>query len=441
MKTMVAKFGGTSLADAESFKNAASIVCAEPDRRYVVVSAPGKRTARDHKITDMLLMCYQLASHQLQFEDVFQIIRSRFMEIHKGLGLSQPLEETLDHIQEEIRRGASKDYCASRGEYVSGLLLAEHLRWSFVDSTELILFDDEGQLDALSTDRLIKKRLAAVDRAVIPGFYGRDEQGEIITFSRGGSDITGALIARGTDAQLYENWTDVSGFLMADPGIVRDALPIRSITYKELRELSYMGAKVLHEDAVFPVRQADIPIHIKNTHRPEDAGTLIIPKALEKKATILTGIAGRKNFCVISVEKDRLREEADFLRKLISVFESNEVPIENMPAGIDSLSVIVSQSMIHNKEKKILEEIGIYCQPDNLSLMPAMALIAVVGHGMSRAPGVAARVFGTLAAKGINIRMISQGASELNILVGVENRDFEQAVQAIYDAFVQGEER
>ena len=440
MKTIVAKFGGTSLADAEGFRHAAEILSAEAGRRYAVVSAPGKRGGRDHKITDMLLMCYQLASHQLQFEDVFNIIRSRFEEIRQGLGLSFPLSEKLEQIRDDIAGGASRDYCASRGEYISALLLAEYMGRSFIDSAEMILFDDEGRLDATQTDRLIKKKLAGTESAVIPGFYGCDEEGEIVTFSRGGSDITGALIARGVEAGLYENWTDVSGFLMADPGIVKGARPIRSITYKELRELSYMGAQVLHEDAVFPVRQAGIPIHIKNTLRPEDPGTLITPKAIEKKETILTGIAGRKDFCVISVEKDRLREEGDFLRKLISVFESNDIPIENMPAGIDSISVIVSQAHIHNKEKKILEEIGIYCQPDNLSSAPSMALVAVVGHGMSHEKGVAARIFGALAAEGVNIRMISQGASELNILVGVENRDFERAVQAIYDAFVQGEE-
>ncbi len=440
MKTIVAKFGGTSLADAEGFRHAAEILSAEAGRRYAVVSAPGKRGGRDHKITDMLLMCYQLASHQLQFDDVFNIIRSRFEEIRQGLGLSFPLSEKLEQIRDDIAGGASRDYCASRGEYISALLLAEHMGRPFIDSAKMILFGDEGRLDAAQTDRLIKKKLAGVESAVIPGFYGCDEEGEIVTFSRGGSDITGALIARGVEAGLYENWTDVSGFLMADPGIVKGARPIRSITYKELRELSYMGAQVLHEDAVFPVRQAGIPIHIKNTLRPEDPGTLITPRALEKKKTILTGIAGRKDFCVISVEKDRLREEGDFLRKLISVFESNDIPIENMPAGIDSISVIVSQAHIHNKEKKILEEIGIYCQPDNLASAPSMALVAVVGHGMSHEKGVAARIFGALAAEGVNIRMISQGASELNILVGVENRDFERAVQAIYDAFVQGEE-
>lgn len=438
MQTITAKFGGTSLADADSFRHVAEIVRQHADRRYVVVSAPGKRNGKDHKITDMLLMCYQLASHQLRFEDVFAIIRARFEEIHRGLGLRQALGPVLDEIEQNIRGGASCDYCASRGEHVSGLLLAEYLGWPFVDSAQMIRFGG-GRLDDKATYRLIRQHLSGVERAVIPGFYGQDGEGNIVTFSRGGSDITGALVARGVEAGLYENWTDVSGFLMADPAIVPDPRPIRSITYKELRELSYMGAQVLHEEAVFPVREAGIPIHIKNTQRPEDPGTLIVPQQTEKKATIVTGIAGRKDFRVISVEKARLREESDFLRKLISVFESNEVPIENMPSSIDSISVIVSQAAIQNKEKKILEEIRIYCQPDALTSMPSMALVAVVGQGMNHETGVAARVFGALARQGVNIRMISQGSSEMNILVGVENKDFERTVMAIYDTFVQGE--
>lgn len=440
MKAIVAKFGGTSLADADNFRYVAHIVQQSTDRRYVVVSAPGKRNGNDHKITDMLLMCYQLASHQLRFEDVFAIIRARFMEIHQGLGLQQELVPVLDDIEHRIRAGASRDYCASRGEYVNALLMAEYLGWPLVDGTEIIRFHTGGRLDDKATYRLIRQRLAEVERAVIPGFYGQDGEGSIITFSRGGSDISGALVTRGVEAALYENWTDVSGFLMADPAVVPDPQPIHSITYKELRELSYMGAQVLHEEAVFPVREAGIPIHIKNTQRPQDPGTLIVPTQTEKKATIVTGIAGRKDFRVISVEKARLREEADFLRKLISVFESNEVPIENMPSSIDSISVIVSQAAIQNKEKKILEEIRIYCQPDTLTSMPSMALVAVVGQGMNHETGVAARVFGALARQGVNIRMISQGSSEMNILVGVENRDFEQAVRAIYHTFVQGEE-
>jgi aspartate kinase len=440
VQAIVAKFGGTSLADAKGFIHVGEIVKQSADRRYVVVSAPGKRHGKDHKITDMLLMCYQLASHQLRFEDVYSIIRGRFEDIHRDLGLKQPLTPLLDEIEESIRQGASRDYCASRGEHLSARLMAEHLGCPFVDSAEMVLFGDDGRLDDAATYRAIKKRLAGVERAVIPGFYGQNVQGEILTFSRGGSDITGAIIARGVDAALYENWTDVSGFLMADPHIVKNPRPINSITYKELRELSYMGAQVLHEEAVFPVREAGIPVHIKNTMQPEDAGTLIVPTQSERKGTILTGIAGRKDFRVISVEKERLREENDFLRKLISVFESNEVPVENMPSSIDSVSVIVSQADIQNKEKKILEEIHIYCQPDSLASMPSMALIAVVGQGMIHAPGVAGRVFTALGAAGVNIRLISQGSSEMNILVGVENPDFEKAIVAIYDAFVQGED-
>ena len=436
---IVAKFGGSSLADAKSFQHVADIVRGNPARRYVVVSAPGKRHGKDHKTTDMLLMCYQLASHQLRFEDVFGIIRGRYEEIHSGLGLKQDLKGVLDDIEERIREGAGRDYCASRGEYVSALLMAEHLGYQFVDSADFIRFDAEGKLDEQATYPAMAQRLEGVEYAVIPGFYGVDQDGSIVTFSRGGSDITGAIVARGMHCALYENWTDVSGFLMADPAIVKDPHPILSITYKELRELSYMGAQVLHEEAIFPVRQADIPIHIRNTLLPDDPGTLILPQQTEKKPTIVTGIAGRKDFRVIWVEKERMREEQDFLRKLISVFESNDVPIENMPSSIDSVSVIVSQAAIQNKEKKILEEVRIYCQPDAIASMPSMALVAVVGHGMNHEKGVAARVFGALTAQGVNIRMISQGSSEMNILVGVENRDFEQAVSAIYHAFVQGE--
>ncbi len=439
MGGITAKFGGSSLAESDSFRHVADIIRQNPARRYVVVSAPGKRHANDHKITDILLMCYQLASHHLRFEDVFAIVRTRYQQIHSSLGLKQNLEQVLDDIQTSIRDGAGRDYCASRGEYVSALLMAEYLDYAFVDSADFIRFDADGALDATATYPALSQRLAQVEKAVIPGFYGLSTTGEIVTFSRGGSDITGAIVARGTDSQLYENWTDVSGFLMADPAIVKNPRPIHSITYKELRELSYMGAQVLHEEAVYPVREKGIPIHIRNTQRPDDPGTLIVSRQTEKKPTIVTGIAGRKDFRVIWVEKERLREEQDFMRKLTSVFESNDVPIENMPSSIDSISVIVSQADIQNKEKKILEEIRIYCQPDSIASMPSMALVAVVGHGMNHHKGVAARVFGALAAQGVNIRMISQGSSEMNILVGVENKDFEQAISAIYHAFVQEE--
>lgn len=437
MEAIVTKFGGSSLANAQGFVQATDIVRADPRRRYVVVSAPGKADDKDHKITDMLLMCYQLASHRLGFEDVFAIIAGRYRDIHRTLGLKQDLEADLTHVEMRIRAGASRDYCASRGEYLCARLMAEYLGVPFVDSSELIVFGADGRMDEAATYEAIRVGLQDVEYAVIPGFYGADTEGNVVTFARGGSDITGAVIARGMRASLYENWTDVSGFLMADPHIVKDPRPIHSITFRELRELSYMGAQVLQEDAIFPVREAGIPIHIRNTHRPEDPGTLIVPEQTERKGTIVTGIAGKKDFRVINVEKTRLREEGDFLRKLISVFESNEVPIENMPSCIDSVSVIVAQADISGKERKILEEIRIYCAPDSLVSMPSIALIAVVGQGMIHETGSAARVFRALGEGQVNIRLISQGSSELNILIGVDNQDFEQAIRAIYQAFVQ----
>ncbi|MGI6654447.1 MAG: aspartate kinase [Christensenellales bacterium] len=439
MDTIVTKFGGSSVANAQGFVQVGDIVRADERRRYVVVSAPGKADSKDHKITDMLLMCYQLASHRLGFEDVFSIIAARYRDIHRTLGLTLDLDAELNQIEARIRAGASRDYCASRGEYLCALLMAEYLDLPFVDSSDLIVFDPSGHMDEAATYEAIRVGLNGHERAVIPGFYGADAQGNLITFARGGSDITGAVIARGVRASLYENWTDVSGFLMADPRIVPNPRPIHSITFRELRELSYMGAQVLQEDAIFPVREAGIPIHIRNTHRPEDPGTLIVPEQTERKGTIVTGIAGKKDFRVINVEKTRLREEGDFLRKLISVFESNEVPIENMPSCIDSVSVIVSQADISGKERKILEEIRIYCSPDALVSMPSIALIAVVGQGMIHAAGSAARVFRALGDDKVNIRLISQGSSELNILIGVDNQDFENAIRAIYKAFVQEE--
>ena len=438
MKPITVKFGGSSLANAAGFAKVADIVRENPARRYVVVSAPGKANGKDHKITDMLLMCYQLASHRLRFEEVFDIIRARFMEIGQGLKIRLNLKEVLDTVEQEIGAGATRDHCASRGEYISALIMAEYLGMPFVDSGRMISFDSDGRMDESATYATVAATLKKHEYAVIPGFYGTDASGAVRTFARGGSDITGAVIARGTDSALYENWTDVSGFLMADPAIVDNPMPINSITFRELRELSYMGAQVLQEEAIFPVRERGIPIHIRNTHRPGDPGTLIVPEQTEKKGTILTGIAGRKDFRVISVEKARLREEGDFLRKLVSVFESNEVPIENMPSSIDSISVIVPQAGIQGKEKKILEEIRIYCSPDTLTSMPSIALVAVVGQGMIHSTGVAARVFTALGQAGVNVRLISQGSSELNILIGVDNDDFEQAVRAIYQAFVKG---
>ncbi|MDX9917693.1 MAG: aspartate kinase [Gudongella sp.] len=432
----VAKFGGSSLADAVQFRKVKDIVDADEQIAVVVPSAPGKRHAKDHKVTDLLYMCHQLSSHGLNFDDVFDLIQNRFQGITKELELSLPIESILSEIKSRIRDGASRDYCASRGEYINGLILSDYLGLNFVDAAELIKFDAMGQLDEQRTRFSIAERLKNDQKAVVPGFYGSLDDGTIKTFSRGGSDVSGAIIADGIAAELYENWTDVSGFLVADPKIVGGAKPIRIVTYKELRELSYMGAPVLHEEAIFPVRRLGIPINIKNTNSPDYEGTLIVHDQWEEKNVgSITGIAGRKDFTVISVEKTLMTAEKGFFRKLVSVFETNDITIEHMPSSIDSVSVIVSDTDLNGKLKKVIEEIQIYCNPDNIISFPNMALIAVVGRGMISTKGISAKIFTALSMGGVNIRMISQGSSELNIIIGVENNDFEKAIEAIYKAF------
>ncbi len=433
---IVAKFGGSSLADANQISKVKDIIKSDKRRRYIIPSAPGKRNSKDHKVTDLLYMCYQLASHGLNFDEVYNIIRIRFLDICKDLELDINMNEILDEIEEEIAKGASKDYCGSRGEYLNGIILSKYLGFEFIDAKELIIFDNTGQLDEKTTQEKVKSRLIKVSNAVIPGFYGINYNGDIKTFSRGGSDITGSIIANGVSSILYENWTDVSGFLMADPHIVKNPKHIETITYKELRELSYMGAPVLHEEAIFPVKNSGIPINIKNTNFPEEPGTMIV----DDSSTIsyvgtITGIAGKRNFTAISIEKTLMGNEKGFFRKLISVFETNDILIEHMPSSIDSISVIVADSEINSKLEKVIEEIRIYCNPDNIVCYPDMALIAVVGRGMIKTKGISAKVFTALAKGGVNIRMISQGSSELNIIIGVEDSDFEKAIAAIYEAF------
>ena len=433
---IIAKFGGSSLADSAQFKKVKGIVEADAERKIIVPSAPGKRHGKDHKVTDLLYMCHQLASHGLNFDEVYSIVQTRYTEICGELELDVPIEAILSDIKLKIRDGGSRDYCASRGEYINGLILSSYLGAEFVDAAELIIFDGMGQLDEDRTRELIADRLKDAERVVVPGFYGAREDGSVKTFSRGGSDVTGAILADGVEASLYENWTDVSGFLMADPRVVKDPMPIQLLTYKELRELSYMGAPVLHEEAIFPVRRLGIPINIKNTNKPEDEGTLIVnDQWAERNEGSITGIAGKKDFTVISIEKTLMTSEHGFFRKLISVFETNEITIEHMPSSIDSISVIVSDIGLNGKLKKVKDEIQIYCNPDNIISYPSMALIAVVGRGMINTKGISAKVFTALSDGGVNIRMISQGSSELNIIIGVENNDFEKAIEAIYKAF------
>ena len=435
MSTVVTKFGGSSLADASQFKKVKNIICADESRRYVIPSAPGKRNKKDTKVTDLLYLCHAHVETGISVDDVFKHVESRYTEIVSELGLNFEIKKYLDAVKKDLEDGASKDYAASRGEYLNGLVLANYLGYEFVDAKDVIVFDEDGALNFKKTNEALKAVLSKTPKAVIPGFYGADVNGNIVTFSRGGSDVTGALVAASVDADLYENWTDVSGFLMADPRIIDNPKAIDQITYKELRELSYMGASVLHEDAIFPVRAAGIPINIKNTNRPEDKGTFIVQDIDDKECKTITGIAGKKDFTVISIEKAMMNSELGFCRKLLSVLETNNISFENMPSGIDTVCVVISDSELKHKRDKVVEEIKRACNPDSIVVHPNMALIATVGKRMAKQKGVAAKVFSALSEANVNIRMIDQGSSEMNILVGIENDDFERGIQAIYNAF------
>ncbi|NMA18662.1 MAG: aspartate kinase [Clostridiaceae bacterium] len=433
MERIVCKFGGSSLAGAQEFKRVKEIVKADPRRRVVVVSAPGKSKEEPFKVTDMLLMCAQLASAGFRYDEIFEQIANRFRSLCLELELSLDIEKLIDEVNQHISSGASAASCASRGEYMCAQLMADYLGWPFIDAADLFLFSSETELNEEETYRRIKERLSSFEKAVVPGFYGAMSDGTLTTFRRGGSDITGSLLAAGLEATLYENWTDVPGLLMADPKIVKDAKPMRYMTYPELRELSYMGAKVLQEDAVFPISKTGIPLQIRSTLLPEDPGTLISENGVQ--SGVVTGIAVKKNFRVFTLEKTKMREDKGFLRKLLSVFESNRVTVEGTPTGIDSVSVIVSEEQLTGKLDKIMEEVRMYCHPQRLTTQPGLALVVVVGKGMIRKKGVAAKVFTSLANADINIRMISQGSSELSILVGVENEDADSAVAALYETF------
>lgn len=435
MNTIVTKFGGSSLASAEQFKKVKDIILENPERKYVIPSAPGKRNSKDFKITDLLYLCQAHVSSSIPFDDVFKLISDRYMGITAELGLKFDIKPYLEKVKEDILNGASKDYAASRGEYLNGLILANYLRFKFVDAKDCIIFDNGGSLDKEKTKELLNSTLSKNEYSVIPGFYGSDYLGNIVTFSRGGSDVTGSLVAASINANLYENWTDVSGFLMADPRIVESPKQIETITYRELRELSYMGASVLHEDSIFPVRDAAIPINIRNTNIPEDKGTFIVKELQNEVPKSITGIAGRKDFTVIAIEKALMNSELGFCRKILTILENHNVSFENMPSGIDTVSFVISDCYLKGKVSTIVEEIKKSCNPDSIDVYPNMALIATVGTGMARNKGIAAKVFTALSKSDINIRMIDQGSSEINILVGIENDDFEKGINAIYTAF------
>ena len=432
----VVKFGGSSLANAEQFQKVGDIIRSDESRRYVVPSAPGKRFSADTKVTDLLYTCYGKAEAGEDFTDVLTEIKGRFYEIIKGLNLDLSLEEEFRQIEADFKAHAGNEYAASRGEFLNGKVMAAYLGYEFIDSATVIRFDKNGNFDADKTDKLLSKRLQKCERAVVPGFYGGMEDGTVKTFSRGGSDVTGSLVAKAIHADIYENWTDVSGFLVTDPRIVDNPAVIETITYRELRELSYMGATVLHEDAIFPVRKEGIPINIRNTNRPEDKGTFIVESTCRKPKYVITGIAGKKGFCSINIEKSMMNSEIGFGRKVLQVFEDQGISFEQVPSGIDTMTVYVHQDEFEEKEQQVIAGIHRAVQPDFVEMESDLALIAVVGRGMKSQRGTAGRVFSALAHAHVNVKMIDQGSSELNIIIGVENRDFETAVKAIYDIFV-----
>ena len=437
MQIKVVKFGGSSLADAEHFKQVAKIIKEDPARRYVVPSAPGKRSKDDVKVTDMLYRCYEMTRAKEDIDEYFGLICKRYNEIIAELGMNFNIDGELTYVKNAMLHSSGRDFAASRGEYLNGLILAKYLGFDFIDAENVIVFKENGTFDDEKTNQILSEELKKHEHAVIPGFYGVMPNGTIKTFSRGGSDITGSIVARAAGADLYENWTDVSGFMMADPRIVENPCAIDTITYRELRELSYMGATVLHEDAIFPVRIAGIPINIKNTNAPDDRGTMIVPCAKDYDSKrVITGIAGKRGFTVITIEKDMMNSEVGFGRKVLEVFEDNDISFEHLPSGIDTMCGIVQSSTIEGKQEKILNSLTKAIKPDTINVDSGLALLAVVGRGMVKAKGTAARIVSAVSAADVNIRMIDQGSSELNVIIGVDEKELETALKAIYSEFV-----
>ncbi len=432
----VVKFGGSSLASADQFKKVGDIIRADKERMYVVPSAPGKRSKDDTKVTDMLYACYALAEEGKDFAKELKAIKARYEEIIKGLKLDLSLDGEFKIIEKSFKEKAGSNYAASRGEYLNGIIMAAYLSYEFIDAATVIFFDEKGDFDAARTNDVLSARLQKCKNAVIPGFYGALPDGTVKTFSRGGSDVTGSIVAKAAGVDVYENWTDVSGFMIADPRIIDSPESIDVITYKELRELSYMGASVLHEDAIFPVRQEGIPINIRNTNAPDDKGTWIVGSTCQKSKYVITGIAGKKGFCSINIEKDMMNSEIGFGRKVLQAFEEQGISFEHVPSGIDTMTVFVHQDEFMHKEQQVVAGIHRLANPDTIDIESDIALIAVVGRGMKSMRGTAGRIFAALAHNHINVKMIDQGSSEQNIIIGVSDEDFETAIKAIYDIFV-----
>lgn len=438
MQLKVVKFGGSSLADADHFKQVASIIKADPSRRYVVASAPGKRSGDDEKVTDMLYNCYNMIKNREDISDYYQKIVNRYTEIICGLGIDFDITGELEYIKNAMMARSGRDYAASRGEYLNSLILAKYLGFDFVDPENVIFFKENSEFDEEKTNQAMSEELKKHKNAVIPGFYGSMPNGTIKTFSRGGSDVTGSIVARAAGADLYENWTDVSGFLMTDPRIVDSPLPISTITYRELRELSYNGATVLHEDSIFPVQKEGIPINIRNTNHPEDKGTMIVPMAKEYDGNhhIITGIAGKKGFSVINIEKNHMGAEFGFAARVFRCLDLYDIHTEHLASGIDSMSHIVSSEELNSKIDDFIPELHKITEADNITVDTGLALVAVVGRGMKESKGTAARIFSAISSAGVNVRMIDQGASELNIVIAVYEQDYEKTIKAIYEEFI-----
>ncbi|MBQ8582901.1 MAG: aspartate kinase [Ruminococcus sp.] len=443
MANKVVKFGGSSLADANQFRKVADIIKSDSKRIYVVPSAPGKRFSDDIKITDMLYKCCELAGSGVDFSEDFQIIKDRYNGIISDLGIDMSLEDEFNAIAAELKSRPAKDFAASRGEYLNGKILANYLGYNFVDAADVIIFDTKGSLLLEDTVKAVREKLDGLENAVIPGFYGKTTEGCIKTFSRGGSDVTGSIIANAVRAEIYENWTDVSGFLVADPRIVENPDVIETITYRELRELAYMGASVLHEDAIFPVRSAGIPINIRNTNRPQDAGTMIVANdydfSKESLCHTITGIAGRKGFSTINIEKAMMNSETGFGMKVLKVLFDHGISFEHMPSGIDTMSITVDSSKLDPVREEVLAGIRKAVNPDHLEIEDGIAILAVVGRRMKNTRGTVARIFAAMAHARINVKMIDQGSSELNVIIGVSEHDLPEAIKRIYDMFINSE--
>ncbi len=436
MGRIVCKFGGTSVADANQFRKVKAIVEADPKRRVVVPSAPGKRNKQDPKITDLLYLCHDMAAAKTDFSAPFNQIRDRYVELEKELvGRDSGLGAALEKFRGEVAAGASRDYIASRGEYFSGLVMAAFLGAEFVDPADHVVIDGNGCVEPASYPALGRRMHDAHKLYVMPGFYGRDHHGNVKTFSRGGSDISGAVAARAVAADVYENWTDVSGLLMSDPRVVENPCHMDLVTYREIRELSYMGASVFHDEAILPVREAGIPINIRNTNRPDDPGTMIVQKFTESKYKV-AGIAGKKNFSMICIEKSLMNKEVGFGYKVLGVLYNHGVSFEHCPSSIDTMSIIVEDKQLEGKDEVVLEEIKRLVNPDKIELVGDLALVAVVGEELVATPGMAAVAFDALRDAKVNVRIINMGASEMNLIVGVHEADYETSLRALYAAFV-----